>query len=111
MVASKMVLKNGTDKMMLIKSSINPAANETMIFFNYPASTLTPLGFLCVFIANLWFLVTKYNLNSMKLKSIKKLLHFVHTILFIPFYRIPFCPYTILSVTILSGHRFKVHLH
>jgi len=58
MVLNKMALtkwqgQNGTDKTVSIKSSINLPIPfpQTMYFFINPASTLTPLGFFCVFIS------------------------------------------------------------
>src|SRR6218665_286964 len=38
-----------------------------------------------------------------------KLYHFVHTILFIPFCPIPFCPYTILSIPFCPYHFVRYH--
>ena len=105
--------QNGTDKMLRIKSSINPAPIDTDFFINC-ASTLTPLAFLYVLTVYLWLLVTKCIRNSTELQCTQniKLYHFDRTILSIlfcpiPFCPIPFCPYTILSGTILSGHHFQ----
>ena len=111
MVWTKWHGQNGTDNILRIKSSINPAPFDNMIFFINPASTLTPLAFLYVLIIYLWLLVTKCILNSTELKCTQniKLYHFVHTILSVPFCPIPFCPYTMLSIPFCPYHFVRYH--
>src|SRR6218665_2473728 len=115
MAADKMVWtkwngQNGMAKILRIKSSINPASIDTMIFhqssFHFDAFSF-PLHAYHLFVT----LVTKYILNSTELKCTQniKLYHFVRTILSIPFCPIPFCPYTILSVPFCPYH--FVHYH
>src|SRR6218665_2077019 len=50
MVWTKWYGQNGTDKMLRIKSLINPTPIDNMIFFINPASTLMPVAFLYVLI-------------------------------------------------------------
>ena len=45
MVWTKWYGQNGMDKILWIKSLINPAPIDNMIFFICPASTLMPLAF------------------------------------------------------------------
>src|SRR6218665_1944100 len=77
-----------------------------MNFFINTASTLMPLAFLYVLTIYLWLLVTKCILNSTELQCTQniKLYHFDRTILTVPFCPIPFCPYTILSISFCPYH-------
>jgi len=93
-------------KTLRIKSSINLAPIDNMMFSSIHLPLLMPLAFPYVLIIYLWLLVTKYILNSTELKctqsiklyhfvrTILSVYHFVHTILSVPFCPLPFCPRT-----------------
>jgi len=51
MTRTKWYVQNGTEK--IINQAIKPASTDKMTYYINPASTLTPLGFLCVFITYL----------------------------------------------------------
>src|SRR6218665_961620 len=108
---TKWYRQNGMAKILWIKSSINPAFIDTMIFFINPASNLTSLAFPYVLIIYLLLLATKCILNSTELKCTQniKLYHFIRTILSIPFCPMPFCPYTILSIPFCPYHFVRYH--
>src|SRR6218665_1051901 len=97
MVWTKWYGQNGMAKTLRIKSSINLDPIDNMIF-HQSCFHFGGLAFPYVLIIYLSLLVTKYILNSTELKCTQniKFYHFVHTI----FVR------TILSATIVSGHRF-----
>src|SRR6218665_1308741 len=93
--------QNGTNKILRINSSINPALIYNMIFhqsrFHFNAISFP----LCAYNLFVTFGYKHIILNSTELKFTQniKLYHFVHTILSVPFCPISFCPYTILSAT------------
>ena len=113
MVCTKWYRQNGMAKTLRIKSSINPAPIDNMIFhqssFYFDAFSF-PLCAYHLFVTfgslNIYWIQFEFNLIKMyiKYKIVPFCLyHFVR----IP--TIPFCPYhfvrTVLSATILSGHR------
>src|SRR6218665_1801733 len=96
MVWTKWHGQNGTDELLRIKSSINPALIENMIFSSIPLSLRRhQLSSMCLsFICNFWLLDIILNSTELRCTQNIKLYHSVHTILSVPFCPLPFCPVT-----------------
>ena len=114
MVWTKWHEQNGTEKILRIKPSINPAPIDNMIFSSIPLPLWRFLAFLYVLIIYLWLLVTKCILNSTELICTQNIklypfvqYHFVYTILSNTILSVYHFVRTILSATILFSHPSK----